>query len=136
MGGFFKQRPGDGEPLPLAARERAPALADDRRETIGLARDELDGLRALERLDHFGIGRLGSSDLQVLADRARKQHRLLEHHADVAAKRRQGEVADVVVVDADRARLRIEGAVEKAEGGGLARPRCADQRDVLARQHR
>ena len=32
--------------------------------------------------------------------------------------------------------MRIEGTVEKAEGGGLSRTRRAYQRDVLARQHR
>jgi hypothetical protein len=54
-------------------------------------------------------------DLQVLADRAGEQHRLLEHDADIAPERGEADVADVLAVEPDRARLRIEGAVQQAE---------------------
>src|SRR5215217_3188770 len=54
---------------------------------------------ALVRLDHLLVGGLRPPDLEVLADRAREQHRLLEHDADVAAERGEADVADVVAVD-------------------------------------
>ena len=132
----LQERPRDGKPLPFAARQRTPAFADDRGEAVGLAGNEFDRLRALQRFDHLGIGRFRPPDLKVLADRAREQHRLLEHDADIAPQGRQGQIANVVVVDADRAGLRIERAVKKTQRGGFSRTRRAHERHVLARQHR
>ena len=83
----LEERAGDGQALALAARERAAALADDGVEAVRLAGDELDRLGAFERLDHLLVGGVGAADLEVLADGAGEQHRLLEHHADVAAER-------------------------------------------------
>src|SRR4051812_14424613 len=94
----LEQRAGDREALALAAGERAPALADRGIEAVGLAVDEFERLGALERLDHLLVGGIRAADLEVLADRAREQHRLLEHDADVAAERCQADVADVVAV--------------------------------------
>ena len=75
---------------PESERPRSPI---DGVEAVGLAGDEFERLRALERLDHLLVGGVRAADLEVLADRAREQHRLLEHDADVAPERRQRQMS-------------------------------------------
>src|SRR5204862_1365323 len=99
--GIPDQRPGDGDALPLAPGERRTALADDGVVALFEARDELVRVRRLGRGDdlfHPGIA-LAVGD--VLPDRRSHEHGILEHDADLAAKRITGVAPDVHAVDAD-----------------------------------
>ena len=122
-GGFFSRA------RAIDRRWRSPPESERPRSPIEVSSprparfDELERLGALERLDHLLVGRLRAADLKVLADRAREQHRLLEHDADVAAERGEADVADIVAVDADLRRIAVEGAVQEAERRSTCRSR-------------
>ena len=75
----------------------------------------------------FLVGRIGLADPQVLGNGAIEQQRLLKHHADVPAQRRQRHAANVHTINLDEAGLRIERAVKERNGGGLACTGFADQ---------
>ena len=79
--------------------------------------------------------RVRLADAQILLDRSRKQHRLLEHDADIAAQRDERHVADVDAVDQHAAAVGIEDAMQQAERRRFARSGRADERDRLARRH-
>ena len=53
------ERPGDGQPLALAARHVGAALADRGVEPAGHGRDEVGGLGDLERLPQLVVGGAG-----------------------------------------------------------------------------
>ena len=53
ISGCLQQRPGDRQPLPLAARQVRPALADDRLVPLGQAGDELVQPGRAGRRDHL-----------------------------------------------------------------------------------
>ena len=81
---------GDRESLPLTARERDPALADDRVVAVRQRLDELVRLRQLGRVHDLVIGRAGPAEGDVLADARREEERILGDHADLAAERARG----------------------------------------------
>ncbi len=59
---------GQGDPLPLPARERLAALADDRIVAVAISRDELVGLGHLRRpLDLLACGASGTPKAMLLA---------------------------------------------------------------------
>ncbi len=91
-------------------------------------------MRALAGGAHLVDGGVGLADQEVLGDRSVEQQHLLEHDADVAAQAGEREIADVPAIDRDRARLRVEGAVEERERGRLARAGRTHQSDGLARK--
>ena len=86
---IFEQSARHREPLPLAAGQEPAALADPRFKPIGIAIDEIGGLRARRRRAQFVVSRIRLADAQVLRDRAVEQQRLLEHDADIVAQTRQ-----------------------------------------------
>ena len=68
----------------------------------------------------------------VVGDRVLEQDRLLEHDADLAAEAAERDVADVVAVDPDGARIDVPEPREQVHQGRLAAAVGADQRDRLA----
>ena len=131
----LEQRAGDGQALALAARQGRAALADQGVVALRLAHDEVVRLGERGRLLDLGLRRIGPADPQVVADGAVEQRRILEHHADVAAKRFELDVAMVEAVDADRARLRVPHAVQQRHRGAFAGAGLPDQRDGRARRN-
>ena len=127
-----QQRARDGDALTLTARERVAALADDGVVALGQAHDELVRVgRAGRGLDSSNRG-VGSAVGDVVADRDRKEERLVEDDADVRAKRAERHVADVVAVDLDGAGGDVIEARQQPRDGRLARPGAPDERDGLA----
>ena len=63
-----EHRPGQRDPLPLAAGEREPALADDRVVAVGQALDELVRLRGPRGGPHLLVGGVGAAVGDVGAD--------------------------------------------------------------------
>ena len=97
--GLRKQRPGDRQPLPLAAGEIGPAFAEHRFVALGQAGDELLQAGGAGRGDDVVQLRLGRAQGDVLPQRAVEDERLLRHDADAAAEAGQVEVAQVDAVD-------------------------------------
>ncbi len=95
--------------------------------------DELVGAGRLGRGHDLVPGgrRLAVGD--VVADRHREEEGLVEDHADVGPQAGQGQVADVVAVDLDRAVLHVVEAGEQAGHGRLAGTGPADDGHGLAR---
>ena len=76
----------DADALALSSRERRSALADDRVVTLGQSGDEFVGVREPGGIHDVDIGRVVASVRDVVANRAVKQDRLLQHEADLAAQ--------------------------------------------------
>ena len=95
--------PCDGDALALAARERVPAFADDRVVALGQTLDESVRTGRGGGGDDLLVGGIGSPVGDVVADGDGEEEWLVEDHADVGPQAGQGEVADVVAVDEDRA---------------------------------
>ena len=104
ISGLRQQRPGDRQPLPLAAGEVGPALADDRLVPLGQARDELVQPGGAGRLDAppptsppAGPGRCSPATVPL------KMNGSCDDQADPCPQRRQVEVPQVHAVDQDAA---------------------------------
>ena len=130
---ILEQRASNRQALTLAAGQPASAFADAGMKPALPREDEIQRLRPLGCPPHLLFRRIGPADAQILRDRSVEQQTLLEHHADIAAQCRKLEGADVAAVDLDRARLRIEAAVQQRQRRGLARAGRADERDGLSR---
>ena len=103
--GVLQQHAGDGQALLLAARQAVAALADQGVEPVGQGGDHVvDPGGPAGRLQ-LGVGGVGAGVAQVGAHGVVEEVGVLGDHADGArAGESLGEVADVVAVDADRAR--------------------------------
>ena len=98
------QRPGDAQPLALAAGDVGAALGDRRLQALRHGLDEVAGLGDLERVPQLLVGRVRVAVPEVARDRAGEQVGLLRHQADPAPQHLGGEVADVDAVDPHAAR--------------------------------
>ena len=98
--------PGQCDPLTLPAREGQPALAHDGVVAARELEDELVGLGHPGRRLDLRIGGVGTAVGDVGPHRVGEEEALLEHDADLAAQRLQGDPAHVVPVDEDGARGR------------------------------
>ena len=63
--GVLQERPRNGQPLALAAREPGAALAEPGLVPLGQRRDELMRLRGPRRLDDLAVRRIRLRDAQV-----------------------------------------------------------------------
>ena len=132
IGGSFSKRTRDREALAFAAGQHPAAFADTglKAVRIGSMKSSACARAAASRISC--VGRVRLADAQVLGDRAVEQQHFLEHDADIATQRRQLEAADVHAVDLDRARLRIEHAMQQRQRGRFAAAGRADQRDTVS----
>ncbi len=124
--GLEHERPRDGHPLLLAARElaRPPVLQPLEPHELQGAADPLLAEGGVEP-PHL------ERERQVLAHaHVREQRVVLEHHADAPPPGRH--LAHGPAVDADRARGRLLEAGEHHQARGLARPGGAEQGEELA----
>ena len=129
-----EHRPGQRDPLPLPAREREPALADERVVALGEALDERVHLRGPRRGQHLGLRRVGTAVGDVGPDGVGEQERLLEHHAQLAAQVDEPQRRQRHPAEAQLALLRVVEARQQQPDRGLARPRRPDQRERLPRR--
>src|SRR6185312_14506390 len=98
-GRVLEQRAGDRQPLPLAARQRAAALADHGVVAARLADDELVRVGLAAGVLDLLLRGLRAADQQIVADRAVEQHALLEHDTDRPAQAFQRYIAQILPVD-------------------------------------
>jgi len=124
-------RPGDREPLPLAAGQRDPALADHRVEALRQAFDELVRLGKPGHVLDFFVAQARGAEGDVLADRGREEERVLGDRADLTPERAELHVPHIGAVDRDASGSDVVEARHERGQRRLARARVSDQRDRL-----
>ena len=127
-----QQQPGDGQALLLPARQPVAALPDHRLPPLGQALDQVEdpggaagGLDLLQGRVRLGVAQVGQDGLV-------EQVGVLGDQADRGPQALQLQVAHVDPVDPDGALADVVDPGDQHGGGGLARPRRADQGDQLA----
>ncbi len=86
----------------------------------GSAADEVGQVHVFGGFLNVGVGNPVGAQANVALDRASKQKRILQHHAESAAKRGQVHVFHVHAVDSDGAFLHVIEAQQQRNDRGLA----------------
>ena len=133
-GGVDQQCPGERDPLSLPAGEGQALLPHDRVVAVRQLADEAVGLRRPRRGHDLLARRLRPAEADVRGDGVGEQERVLEHHADRRAERREGEGADVVPVEGDHAVVGVVEPGQQRDDRRLAGTGAADERDGLPRR--
>ena len=118
--GVEQQGTGDGHPLLLPSGEGHAPLSDRRFVPVGKLHDEIVRLGRCGCGDDVVHGRLGPAKGNVLADRARKEGRLLKDDPDVRAQALDRRLADVDAVDGHLSFAHVVKAGNEVDDGGLA----------------
>ena len=82
-----RERPSEGQELPLPGREGGAALAHRRRVSAWESLDELVGVDVARRALHDVAAHTRLAETQVALDRAREEKHVLEDEPDVRAQR-------------------------------------------------
>ena len=122
---------GDGDALALPVRQQLAALADHRVVAARKGGDEIVGARDARRRHDLLLGHARGAVSDVVAHTDLKQHVLLGHHRDRPAQRLDAVLADVAVVDQDRAPLGVPQAQQEVHDRRLAGARGAGERQEL-----
>ena len=122
----------DGQQLLLTLGNARTVIGQHRLIAVGKRFDEGMDLRRLCRRDDLLLGRALLAVGDVVKDRAAEQPRFLQYHGVRRAQTVAGDIADIVSVDGDRARLRIVEAHEQIDDRRFAGTRRTDDRDHLA----
>ena len=117
---------GDGDALPLPARERLAAFANQHVETVRVPVNELGQAGNLGRCDDGCIVGIRSTDGDIVAQRAVEQRRFLRNIADVAPQIGRVELAGIDTVDHHGALGRLVKAEQQFLQGRLAGSDAAD----------
>src|SRR6266498_479676 len=124
---------GDCNALFLAARKCGAALADRGVVPLAEAHDEIVRRSGLSGCLNLLDRRVWAPKGDVVADRTAEQIGFLQHNADLRAQAVDCDVADVVVVDQDRAFAGVVETRDQVDNRTLAATSRAQQRDCLAR---
>ena len=89
-------------------------------------------VRGLRRGLDVALGGVGIAEADVLLDRAVEQEGVLVDHRDHRADLREGERAEIVAADPDRAGVGIVEPQQQPHDRGLAAAGGADDADALA----
>ena len=98
------QRPGQGDPLALAARQRHAPLADHRVVALRAARATNSSARAIRAAAPISSAPYVRAEADVVGDGLGEEERLLEHHRHRRAQLDRVDVVGVDAADAHRAR--------------------------------
>ena len=130
--GVVHDRPGDGEPLALAARHVGAALCDAAVQPAFHVGHEVAALGDLERVPELGVGGLLATESQVGGHGAGEEEGTLRHEADRLPQLVEVGLAHVDAVDPDGAARRVEQPRDERDERRLAGAGRADDRDGLA----
>src|SRR5262249_20824400 len=131
--GICQDRPGDRDALPLPARKREPALAQDGVVSVRETGDELRRAGKRRRAGNRRVVCVGTSEADVLTHALREEERLLEDECDGPTHVGEPELPYVVAVQHDPAVVGVVEPREQACNGALAGARRADERHGFAR---
>ena len=126
------ERAGDREPLLLAAGQIPAALLDLKIKTAFLALHHVLCLRRLKRAPDCIVGGIFISPAHIVADRTRKEHRLLRDDTDLLNERALRVLSHVHTVDENRAARHIVEARNQIDKRRLAAAGSADDADRLS----
>src|SRR3954470_10924626 len=127
-----QQRPRDRETLLLAARHLHSALADDGVETLVRARQQGVRRRLAQHLEAFFVRGMRIDELEILADGAREELRILGYKPNSLAQPVEVDVVARHSVVENLTLLRRIEPDEELDQRRLARARRPDERDRLA----
>ncbi len=128
-----QNRPRDRHTLPLPARQPHPLLAQERVEPLGQLGEE-PGMRRHRRRPHLGVRRIGAPIADILPAIGAEDHRVLRHHPDQPAQRRQLHRGDIHPVDQNPPRGGIVEPLQQLKDRRLPRARRPHQRHRLPRR--
>ena len=132
---FQEHGAGNGQALPLPAREVAPFFVEPGVVAVRQGANEFVGGRNARRpADLLARGR-GMAEGDVVGDCAAEQERFLEDHADRARRSSSGERADIHAVDEHTASGRVEKARDQVQERAFAGSRSAQNRHALTRPY-
>ena len=134
--GVADHRPGDRQPLPLAARQQPAALPDPRVVPVGEIVDEPCASAARAAGTISSLRGVGPSPADVVGDRAVEDQRLLQHGGDVAAQVGEATSRRSCAVESDAPPVGVVEAQQQLGERRLARPAGPDHGDLLARGDR
>ena len=134
-GRVAKDRPGDGDSLPLAAGELDATLADQRVIAVLELRYELVRVRPVRSPDDLLGRRPRPAVADVLEEAPVEEARVLRNEGERTAQARLRHVADILPVDADRAGRHVVHPHQQPHESGLARAARADEAQPLTRRN-
>ena len=120
-GRVLEDRPGDGDPLTLTAREARPALLQNRVVPLRQGADEAVAARRLCRGDHLLVGGLGHAEAYVALDRVVEQVDVLKDHGDPRQQALGGAGSHVGAADRYPPRIDVPEPGDKVYQRRLAR---------------
>ena len=124
---------GERDPPPLARRERATPVPDERRVSVREPGDEVVRASEPRRLPHAGVVGGGVAEADVVGDRAAEERRALRHVRDRSAPSGRIQPSEIVRPHEDPPRRRLREAQEERGERGLAAAARSDERDGLGR---
>ena len=130
---ILQQRPRDGDPLPLPAREQHAVVADHRVDALGHGGDEGLGMGAphcVRNSLRLGAGQAAVGD--VVGKGVVEQRDVLGHQRDLPAQAGQPVVGQRPAIEQDAPAGRLMEARNQARQGGFASAGAPDQRDRLS----
>ena len=125
----------DADALAFASGQPHAALADLGLVAVGQALDEFVGVGRLGGLDDLLQRRLQAAVPDVVGDRPGKEHRVLGHHADLAAQRLEAQRPHVAPVEEHTPALRIVETRDQVHQRGLPGAGRPHDGDDLAGLH-
>ncbi|CAM5693919.1 hypothetical protein SFUMM280S_06782 [Streptomyces fumanus] len=126
--GVGQQRPGEGEPLALAAGQGGAAFAEDGPVTVGQSGDLVVHPGGAGGPGQLLVRRVRPGEPQVLGDGGVEEVRLLGDDGDVPAQRVQRVLARAPPAEEDPAAPRVVVAQQQGEQGALAGAGRSDDR--------
>ena len=132
-GGIDQDRPGEADPLLLAAGQPSADLPQVRVVPVGQTLNELVSEGQPARVDDFASGRLGSSIADVLGNRSRREHFRLRDEAEMRSPSLCAEFRGWIASGEHGPVARLDDLEKHLEDRGLAGPRDADNGHLRTR---
>ena len=129
---IFQDRAGDGDALALAAAEFDAAFAHGAVVAMRQLEDEVVRIGGRGRGDDRRQGGVGAPVTDVVEQRAAEQNAFLHHKPDLLPERFDGDAAEIIAVEQNRAGIHVVEPAEQVDERGLAGAARTDECDHLA----
>ncbi len=122
---------GDRDPLPLAAGELGPPLANEGGVPIGAFSDELVAVGKFCGMDDLFPCGIDPSVLDVLFEGAVEEEGVLGDEGDLVAQGVEGDGCDILAIDQNPSLFQGEKAEDQVDKSGLSGAGVTDEADFL-----